>query len=74
MTVHPPLKQTYGRAPDRQLQPGNPAAHERDRLPLLPSGPDGVHDVPLRRTWPSTRPARPLAPQIGPEGGDSAPL
>ena|GEM_PF-6941492 len=27
---------------ERWLPPGRPAAHEPDRLPLLPSGPDGV--------------------------------
>ena len=30
--------------------PGAPAAHETVRLPLLPSGPDGVREAPLRGT------------------------
>ena len=30
--------------------PGAPAAHETIRLPLLPSGPDGVREAPLRGT------------------------
>ena len=30
--------------------PGALAAHEAVRLPLLPSGPDGVHETPLRKT------------------------
>ncbi len=37
-----------------RLQPGSPAAPEGDRLPLLPSGPDGVHGPPLRGTRLST--------------------
>ena len=40
--------------PRIRLQPGCPAAPEGDRLPLLPSGPDGVHGPPLRGTRLST--------------------
>src|SRR5205814_8624059 len=32
--------------------PGEPAARPRDCLPLLPSGPDGVHKLGLRWAWP----------------------
>jgi len=32
--------------------PGDPAAHRTDRLPLLPSGPGGVHRVRLHRARP----------------------
>jgi hypothetical protein len=37
-----------------RLQPGRPTAPEGGRLPLLPSGPDGVHGPSLRGTRPST--------------------
>jgi hypothetical protein len=52
-----------------KLRSGDPAAHEMACLPLLPSGPDGVRRVPLRRTRPSTprhdRPPRGTAPRAG---------
>src|SRR3972149_8754641 len=32
--------------------PGDPAAHRTDRLPLLPSGPGGVHRILLHRAQP----------------------
>jgi len=38
----------------RLLWPGCPTAPEYHYLPLLPSGPDGVHRVSPRRTKPST--------------------
>lgn len=37
-----------------RLRPGNPAAHRTSDLPLLPSGPDGVHRLLLRGTQSST--------------------
>ncbi len=37
-----------------RLGPGAPAAHDNDRLPLLPSGSDGVRGPPLHRTRSST--------------------
>ncbi len=37
-----------------RLRSSTPTAQEVHRLPLLPSGPDGVHESPLRRTQPST--------------------
>lgn len=36
------------------LQSGTPTAHGKIYLPLLPSGPDGIGKLPLRRTQPST--------------------
>ena len=42
------------RFPHSQLQPGKPTAPERNRLSLLPSGPDEVHGRPPRGTRPST--------------------
>jgi hypothetical protein len=36
-----------------QLRSGNPTAHKKFHLPLLPSGPDGVYRFLLRRTQPS---------------------
>src|SRR5712692_11530993 len=37
-----------------RLRPGFTAARDGDRLPLLPSGPDGVHGPRLHRTRSST--------------------
>ena len=37
-----------------KLRPSFLAAPESNRLPLLPSGPDGVHDLSPRKTQPST--------------------
>ena len=56
------------------LRPGTPAAPRRDRLPLLPPGPGGVHGLLPRRTQPST----PLIPAVPtdrePSRGSSIPL
>jgi len=35
-----------------KVGPGDPAAHRTNRLPLLPSGPGGVHRVLLHRARP----------------------
>ncbi len=35
--------------------PGGPAAHPKVCLPLLPSGPDGVHKSGLRWAWPKSK-------------------
>ena len=35
-----------------RVGPGDPAAHRTDRLPLLPSGPGGIHRVLLHRAQP----------------------
>ena len=43
--VHPPSNCLVLGHLNRQLQPGGPTAHERIRLPLLPSGPDGVQKL-----------------------------
>ena len=40
--------------PASRLRPGTPTAPKSDYLPLLPSGPDGVHRLLPRRTRPST--------------------
>jgi hypothetical protein len=40
--VHPASSLHPRASRRRQLLPGDPAAHGPDRLPLLPSGPDGV--------------------------------
>src|SRR2546427_11800619 len=50
----PPLSRDHERFSRAGLRPGNLAAHASARLPLLPSGPDGVHRLTLRETWPST--------------------
>ena len=36
---------------EEPCDPGNPAAHARVYLPLLPSGPDGVRRLESHRTW-----------------------
>jgi len=38
--------------PGARRRPGESPAHGGVRLPLLPSGPDGVCRLPLRRAWP----------------------
>jgi len=43
VAVHPPLSRDHERFSRAELRPGNLAAHASARLPLLPSGPDGVH-------------------------------
>ena len=40
----------HKRYPYSKLQSGDLAAHASARLPLLPSGPDGVHVLTLRKT------------------------
>ena len=52
--VHLPSTAAHKRYSCRQLGLGDPAAHERVHLMLLPSGPDMVHGFPLRRTQTST--------------------
>ena len=56
--VHLPSTAAHRRYSCRQLGLGDPAAHERVHLMLLPSGPDMVHGFPLRRTQTSTLRAR----------------
>lgn len=56
--VHLPSTAAHKRYSCRQLGLGDPAAHERVHLMLLPSGPDMVHGFPLRRTQTSTLRAR----------------
>jgi hypothetical protein len=52
--VHPASNVEPHTRPIARLQPGRPTAPEGGRLPLLPSGPDGVHGPSLRGTRPST--------------------
>ena len=52
--VHLPLAAAHKRYSCRQLGLGDPAAHEKVHLMLLPSGPDMVHGFPLRGTQTST--------------------
>ena len=52
--VHLPSTAAHRRYSCRQLGLGDPAAHERVHLMLLPSGPDMVHGFPLRGTQTST--------------------
>ena len=69
VAVHPPLSRDHERFSRAGLRPGTPAAHARARLPLLPSGPDGVHRLPPRRTWPSTPLATRHSHDRGPRAG-----
>src|SRR5918999_5793808 len=52
----------------RWLRSGFPAAHERNRLRLLPPGPDLVRERSPRGTWPSTPSARRTDPEAIPLG------
>ena len=52
--AHLPSRAHPGRCRRRSLGPGYSAAPRRLRLALLPSGPDAVHRLPSRGTWPST--------------------
>jgi len=55
--------------PRARLRPGCPAAPDDDRLPLLPSGPDGVHGPSLRGTRPSTSGTVVVGERCGPRPG-----
>jgi len=57
MTVHLPLTLPPRRYFGSLLGPSAPVAHARFHLPLLPSGPDGVHGNALH----GTRASSPLA-------------
>src|SRR6266496_450981 len=57
--------------PFERLGPGRSAAPDEDRLVLLPSGPDTVHESPLRGTRSSTSRDWRLT-RTGTSGGDSA--
>ncbi len=52
--VHLPSTAAHKRYSCRWLDLGDPAAHEKFHLMLLPSGPDMVHGFPLRGTQMST--------------------
>ena len=56
--VHLSSTAVHKRYPCRWLDLGDPAAHGMFHLMLLPSGPDMVHGIPLRRTQMSTLRAR----------------
>ncbi len=53
-TVHLPLTAAHKRYSCRWLDLGDPAAHEKFHLMLLPSGPDMVRGFALRGTQMST--------------------
>ena len=69
-TVEPLPKNHSG----SRLGPGFPATHRRFHLPLLPSGPDGVHRLLLYGTQPSTLLTCPRIPVAKPAGGNSTPV
>jgi hypothetical protein len=56
------------------LRSGSPAAPDKHRLPLLPSGPGGVHGSPPRRTRPSTPLDVDLTEKHRASSGSSTPL
>lgn len=58
IAVHLSSTAAHKRYPCRWLDLGDPAAHGMFHLMLLPSGPDMVHGIPLRRTQMSTLRAR----------------
>lgn len=53
-SVHPSSIRTHRRYTGSQLGPGFLAAHRTAFLVLLPSGPDTVQKILLRKTQPST--------------------
>jgi len=53
LAVHLPLISAPRRWPGSWLQPGSPVAPARSHLPLLPPGPDGVHEFAPHGTGPS---------------------
>jgi len=69
VTVHPPLSDAHTGLPRAGLRPGTPATPASDRLRLLPSGPDRVHELTSRRTWPSTPSLRRLPYDRSPRAG-----
>ncbi len=72
--VHPLSNRALRLAGASQLRPGTPAAPRSDCLPLLPSGPDGVHRLLPRRTQ-SSMPLSPGRPRKHrPSRGNSTPL
>ena len=54
VVVHPLLSRATYRISAVRLRPGIPTSPKRNRLPLLPLGPGGVHGLLPRRTQPST--------------------
>ena len=70
----PAVDRPVARSPGIRLRPGAPAAPRGDCLPLLPSGPDGVHKPRARRTWPSTPSHREPSLTMKASDGASAPL
>jgi len=52
--VHLPSTYNYERYLGKELGLGTLAAHPANCLPLLPSGPDGVHSLELRKTQSSS--------------------
>ena len=53
----------------RRLGPGSPPAPRGSCLPLLPSGPGGVHRSPSRGTQPSMTPFGDIGLTVKPRGG-----
>ena len=67
--VHPLLLRSRQLVQTSLLRPGLPASPGGTRLPLLPSGPDGVHRPPPRRTQSSTPLGRTVLPRSAPREG-----
>jgi len=54
LVVHPLSNRISQLATTSLLRPGTPVTPKRNRLPLLPPGPGGVHGLLPRRTQPSS--------------------
>ena len=67
--VHPLLLRSRQLVQTSLLRPGFSASPGGTRLPLLPSGPDGVHRPPPRRTQSSTPLGRTVLPRSAPREG-----
>ena len=74
MAVHPASRQEAGERGRHRRPPRGPAAHEHDRGPLLPSGPDGVDGGSLHRAGRRGSVAPSRAARRDPRQGNSAPL
>ena len=72
--VHPLSNCSTPRTLVYRLRPGTPTSPKRDRLPLLPSGPGGVHGLLPRRTQPSTPFDADFQSDRTPSRGNSTPL
>src|SRR3981081_4017467 len=74
VVAHPTSMACRRRSPDGPARARLAAAPPGDRLPLLPSGPDGGHGPELRRTRPSAPMPSEQTRERTPSVGNSTPL